>query len=131
AGEDPRENTSYRWTCWMLLGEFERAWHESDLSGSSIRGQHPFASRHVLIRCLRGLGDAIQFLRYTPALKKRCARVSVQAPAHLIPLLERIRGIDDALPLEHLLTGLNHESEIECSDLPYVFRTTSIDIPAE
>src|SRR5205085_608290 len=76
-------------------------------------------------------GDAIQFLRYVPLFRARHRRVTVQAPRHLLPLLERMRGIDDAIPLEYPLQSTGHDCELECSDLPYLFRTTIGNIPAE
>src|SRR3954471_4484012 len=65
-GEDPLTHTADRWACHMLLGDFEQAWIESDLAGASFDPTESLASKDVLIRCLRGLGDAIQFLRYVP-----------------------------------------------------------------
>jgi hypothetical protein len=29
-GYDPDECAAYRWQCWMLIGQFEQAWAESD-----------------------------------------------------------------------------------------------------
>src|SRR3954452_13492591 len=123
-GEDPRTHSGERWACCMLLGDFERAWLESDRSKSSFDPKNSLAGKSVLIRCLRGLGDAIQFLRYVPQLKKRCLSVTVQAPTGLFPLLERVPGIDQLVPLRYPLAPAEQEFEIECSDLPYLFRTT-------
>ncbi|HEX5430523.1 MAG TPA: glycosyltransferase family 9 protein [Bryobacteraceae bacterium] len=112
----------------MRLGEFERAWGESDrVSG----GPAALPSGRILIRCCRGLGDAIQFLRYAPGLKRHGDSVAVQGPLRLLPLLKHMRGIDRAIPLEEAIDAREYDSEIECSDLPYVFRTTLETIPRE
>src|SRR3954468_6132673 len=86
---DPGSRSLLRWECWMLLGEFEKAWQESDRGDES-----PWRSRvkkrygEVLVRSCRGIGDAIQFLRYAPELKRSCERLRVAGPARQLPLLE-------------------------------------------
>jgi hypothetical protein len=109
----------------MLLGEFERAWQESDRWSSSFGGRRPSPRSRVLVRCMRGFGDAIQFLRYAGELRRQCAALQVQAPARLIPLLAHLPGIDAASDIP----PCDFDYEIECSDLPYLFRTTIATIP--
>ncbi len=66
-----------RWMVYMLLGDFELAWRESEAirrrgdpdphrfwEGESLRG------RRVILRCLHGFGDTVQFLRYVPRLRE-------------------------------------------------------------
>src|SRR4051812_425257 len=83
AGGDWRTHAAERWICWMLLGDWHAAWQESDRAGSSLKGEHPFSSDRVLIRCQRGLGDAIQFLRYTSIFGSG-REIIVEAPPHLL-----------------------------------------------
>lgn len=127
-GADPRKHAFERWASWMLLGEFEEAWKESDRCGVYTCGVSGISGR-VVVRCLRGLGDAIQFLRYVPELRRNCACITVQTPSRLTPLLERTEAIDRVLPVEFALDR-DFDYEIECSDLPYLFRTTPATIPA-
>lgn len=127
AGADPGTHAYERWASWMLLGDFERAWQESDRSGASFRGSLPDTGGRVLIRCQRGLGDGIQFLRYAAALRARCDCLTLQAPARLLPLCQFIHGIDEAFSLESPLQPADYE--MECSDLPYLFRATQFTIP--
>ncbi|HEY4088171.1 MAG TPA: hypothetical protein VGM43_19685, partial [Bryobacteraceae bacterium] len=54
-------------------------------------------------------------------------RVTVHAPRAMHPLLRRIQSIAAVLTLEEKSSC---EGEMECSDLPYFFRTTLNDIPA-
>ena len=69
-GADPDQCAAGRWMVHMLEGRFEKAWRESDSmrrrgapdphrfwNGESLRG------KRVMVRCLHGFGDAIQFLR--------------------------------------------------------------------
>lgn len=125
-GECPRAHVNERWTCWMLLGEFERAWRESDVVGASFNREAMRHARSISIRCLRGFGDAIQFLRYAPALAAETGSVTVHAPRAMHPLLRRLKSIENVLTLEEKSSC---EADIECSDLPYFFRTTPIAIP--
>jgi hypothetical protein len=128
-GEDPRLRVNERWACWMLLGEFERAWKESDQVGASFGITNPLESNHLLIRCLRGFGDAVHFLRYVETVKTHCDRLTVQAPAHFLPLLRILPGVDSVVPLGQCITESDYECCMECSDLPYLFRTTLDTIP--
>jgi hypothetical protein len=129
AGADPCTHGFQRWACWMLLGEFERAWQESDRSAGSVCGEPLLTSSRVVIYCLRGLGDAIQFLRFTRQLRRRCADITLQAPARLLPLLEQSPCIDTLVPLDSYLDSGGFDRIIECSELPYLLRTTPDTLP--
>jgi hypothetical protein len=113
----------------MLLGEFEHAWRESDLADAWFPRPVPATFGRLVIRCLRGLGDAIQFLRFLPLLRPRCARVEVEAPHGLLPLLHCMRGIDEAVAMG--LAAPMHPGDVqaECSDLPYMLRATLDTLP--
>ncbi|HVW10829.1 MAG TPA: hypothetical protein VHC90_19720 [Bryobacteraceae bacterium] len=125
-GESARVHVNERWTCRMLLGEFESAWRESDMAGASFDHDAMGRAASVSVRCLRGFGDAIQFLRYAPALAARVGHVTVHAPRAMHPLLRRIGGVEKLLTLEEKSSC---EGDIECSDLPYFFRTNIREIP--
>jgi hypothetical protein len=122
-GAPPHIHSAMRWSCCMLLGEYERAWTESDISGASFDPRTSFTGKSVAVQCLRGLGDAIQFLRYLPQLRKLCSWIKVQPPVGLEPLLPFI-------PAAHCEATGKADIEIECSDLPYLFRSTVANIPA-
>ena len=139
AGYDPDECASGRWYCWMLTGDFERAWRESDLiaargtvdafrlwDGSSIKG------KRVIIRCLHGFGDAIQFIRYARLLRGIAASVTVETHAELMTLFSGIPWIDRVVSwADGSSKGFNDwNQQIEIMELPRVFRTTSSTVPA-
>ena len=81
-GLDPDEAAGERWMSYMLLGDFESAWRETDeiehgpASGKWGRGLlwngSGFGDKRVLVECRHGLGDTIQFVRYGPLLKRVC-----------------------------------------------------------
>jgi hypothetical protein len=129
AGGDLLAITQKKWQCWMLLGEFTHAWEEGDRIAALSGEVFPPVRGHVAIRCGRGLGDAIQFLRYAALLRPRCSRITVLAPPRLLPLLARFKGVDDAVSAWEPDAWPECDAEIECSHLPYLFRTTCATIP--
>lgn len=92
----------------------------------------PLHGRSVLVVEQAGLGDAIQFCRYIPLLKRQGAgRVAFSCPASLHPLLSSLAGLDDLLTPEH--TAM--EGEWDCwtplMSLPHHFDTRLETIPAQ
>ncbi len=132
---------------WMRLarcGDLERAWAASD----RIRARHAcvtndtlprqyqmvwdgtsLAARRVLVRCYHGLGDTIQFIRYAPLVRSIAAHVAVWAQPPLLPLLDRMAGIDELLPLHDGTPNTEYDVDVEVMELPYVFRTTLATVP--
>jgi hypothetical protein len=138
-GYPRNECASARWQCRMLLGEFENAWKESDrIAEASTYDPNRFwdgtswRNRKVMLRCLHGLGDTIQFIRYAPLLRKICSSLTVQTHPELVRLLETVEGIDHvvswgpAFPNDHT----SWEMQMEVTELPFAFRTTLASIPA-
>src|SRR5690348_10699460 len=135
--------------CYMLRGEFERAWRETDcaeaarLRDPAAREQNerlpphlrrvwdgtPLENRDVLVRCYHGLGDTIQFVRYLPLLKTRARRVLLQCQRELIPLLASIPAADAIFCLEDDPPLGAECVVIELMELAYAFRTTLDTIP--
>ena len=134
AGEDPNEAALERWLSFMLAGDFESAWQESDRvlcnrkrSGEDCTHlpQHqrwlwdgtPLAGRNVMVRCFHGLGDTIQFIRFLPQLREICGEVSILPQAELRELVPP------------MLAGVP-ELEIELMEVPHALRLTLDEIPA-
>lgn len=122
----------------MLLGDFERAWQETDRiesrrrQGTYVEGQlvwdgTDFDDKTVLLRCDQGLGDAIQFIRYARFLRVRCSRLIVKVKPILLPLLQTIPFIDKVI--SKAAPDPAYDVDIECMELPYAFRTTLNSIP--
>jgi hypothetical protein len=134
-----------RWMRHMRRGEFEGAWQISDrvllqqsrgLPADSRKNREtlwngrPVDGKRVLIRCGHGLGDTIHFIRYAPILRKVGRTVIVQAQPELLPLLEKVEGIDTLTSITADPGGL-YDLAIEVMELPYVFRTTLATVPAK
>jgi hypothetical protein len=118
----------------MLLGRFEEAWRESDkiaTLGARDRGLWDgldFTGKRVLIRCLHGYGDAIQFIRYARLMQDRAESVIVQTHPQLMSLF---CGVSFPDRIATWGEDLSWDQEIEVMELPRAFRTTVTTIPCE
>jgi hypothetical protein len=136
-GADPDRCAAGRWMAHMFVGDFAAAWRESDAirrrgaadphrmwNGESLDG------RRTIVRCLHGLGDAMQFLRYAPRLQTLAAEVTFEVPAALIELASCTRGVRHVISWERApSTPVFWDSQIEVTELPYIFRTELRDLP--
>ncbi len=126
-----------RWECYMLLGDFEAAWYESELivqRGAPDRHRlwdgQPFTGRKVMLRCLHGLGDAIQFIRYAPLVQAQAKTLSVEVPGRLMSLISTCSPIQEVISWEAPRDfEPEWDQQIEIMELPRAFRTTMNDIP--
>ncbi len=137
-GHDPDQCAAQRWSCWMLLGRFEDAWRESDrVTARRMRPDPnrfwdglPFTGKRVVIRCLHGYGDAIQFVRYARLVGREASRITVQTHPELVSLLRGMPFVDEVItwPETEESAG-GWEQQIEVMELPRAFRTTLNTIP--
>lgn len=140
------DSTLERWTAAMRRGDFESAWRETDriewprrareaLGRFVRRPEHllwngaPLDGRNVLVRCRRGLGDTIQFIRFLPLVRERARSVTVFAPPALVELLRCMPDIDAVHDRTRARAGKRYDSQIEVMELAYVFRTTLETLP--
>jgi tetratricopeptide (TPR) repeat protein len=90
---------------WLIRGDFEHAWPQYErwwrLEERSLRhwdhpywDRSPLGGRTVLLKAQGGLGDTIQFVRYTAVLKQYGATAIVECQEPLLPLLASCPGID-------------------------------------
>src|SRR3954452_5184198 len=127
-----------RWMVSMLRGDFESAWRESDAirrrgapdphrfwNGEDIRG------KRVIVRCLHGFGDAVQFLRYAPALRARAKHVLFEVAPRFVELARSFDGVDHVITWGGEAPGVAPEWDVqmEVMELPYFFRTEVRDLP--
>jgi hypothetical protein len=137
---------AHTWTVLAKTGKFERAWQVSDrilrrhaANPDFARPRHqqsvwmgePLAGKRVLIRCYHGLGDTIQFIRFTRLLRPIAREVIVWAPPPLLPLLASVHGIDRLLPLHEGSPDAEYDVDVEVMELPFVFRVTGPTIPRD
>jgi hypothetical protein len=123
-----------RWQCHMLLGEFENAWAQSD--SIEARGRvdpnrfwdgRPIDGCRVLVRCLHGLGDTIQFIRYVPLLRARAHCVTIEAQPKLKQILREANLADQVITWSE--AEPEWDQQVEVIELPRMFRTTLATIP--
>jgi hypothetical protein len=137
-GGDKDRCGSGRWLLAMLRGDFEAAWRESDAirrrgapdpnrfwMGEDITG------KRVILRCLHGLGDAVQFLRYAPMLRQGAAKLIVETPPALVELAPYFDGVDEVITWGESAPRAkpSWDVQMEILELPYVFRTQLRDLP--
>jgi hypothetical protein len=138
-GYAAEECAAARWNGWMLLGDFERAWRESDFISATVPTDpnrywngRSWNGRRVMLRCLHGLGDAIQFIRYAPMLKQSCRSLTVQTHPQLVTLLEGVAAVDRVCTWGpgYIENASDWDMQMEVTELPRIFRTTVATIPA-
>lgn len=123
----------------MRAGAFEQAWMISDQAVTELcragpakhvgprhlqriwRGED-LAGKRVLVRCYHGLGDTIQFLRFMPALRSVARSVALWCQPELLPLTQRVEGIDCALPLHDGRPDIDYDVDIEIMEIPHAIR---------
>ena len=133
-GSDPDACAAGRWACYMRLGDFERAWRESDLIAkrgnpdpNRFWDEVPLAGKRVLIRCLHGLGDTIQFIRYAPLLRAIAQSVTIEAQPKLKTLLQQSCLADCVITWNEPEPAW--DQQVEVTELPRIFRTSVETIP--
>ena len=127
-----------RWMASMLRGDFASAWRESDAirrrgapdpqrfwNGEEIRG------KRLMVRCLHGFGDAVQFLRYAPALQDLAQEVVFEVPPRFVELARCFDGVSDLITWGDGAPNQapQWDAQIEVMELPYLFRTELRDLP--
>lgn len=123
----------------MLAGEFEQAWSESEaIAGRGKPDPHrfwdgrPFSGRRIMLRCLHGLGDTLQFIRYAPLLRRKAKSLTIEAQPKLKELLQQAQLADRVITWGEPEWGENEppwDQQIEVMELPRIFCTTLDSIP--
>jgi hypothetical protein len=137
SGADPDRCAAARWMAAMLQGEFEVAWRESDaIRRRGTPDEHrmwqgeDITGRRVIVRCLHGFGDTLQFLRYAPLLNRRAAKVIWELSPAVIDIARCAYGVEHVLSWgAECVAGRDWDVQIEVMELPYLFRTTVADLP--
>ncbi len=126
------------WLAYMLAGEFEAAWLQSDAirsrgaedphrfwNGQSIEG------RRVILRCLHGMGDAVQMLRYVPMLRSRASKLIVETEPRFFELAAKFDGVDEVVTWGARAPASPPcwDVQMELMELPYFFRTQLSELP--
>jgi len=135
-GHPAEECAARLWQCWMHHGDFERAWQESDrILAMQLHDPHrfwtgePWHGKHVMLRCLHGLGDTIQFIRYAPLLRAKARSLTVQVHPQLVRLIDSVAGVDRTITWDE--QEGDWDIQMEVIELPRAFRSSISSIPAE
>src|SRR3954451_23423836 len=129
------------WTAAMRAHDFPRAWEINDRDlAQRIAAGHPkhqgprhlqhiwqgesLAGARVLVRCYHGLGDTLQFIRFAAPLRKIAREAIVSVQPELLPLVERVEGVDRALPLHDGAPEVDYDVDIEIMELAFALRAT-------
>ncbi len=147
AGADPDSCDAGSWECAMLQGRYGEAWAVSDAIEARRRAAGraeplrfwdgaPLAGRRVMLRCLHGFGDTLQFLRYAPMLRAGSASLSIEVHPELVALARLCDGVIGA-QAEVITWGAGApasepawDTQIEAMELLYLFRSTPATVPA-
>ena len=112
---------------------YEWRWRRADAEGvrnfkqPQWRGED-IAGKTILLHAEQGFGDSIQFVRYVPMVAARGARVILEAPDALKPLLAGVEGIASLVSRGAMLPRF----DLHCPlmSLPLAFGTTLETVPA-
>ena len=91
-------------------------------------GEESPAGRSILLHADQGFGDVIQVARYVPIMAALGARVILEIPSPLVPLLKTLQGTFSIVAKGDVLPAF----DLHCPlmSLPLAFKTKIITIPA-
>jgi tetratricopeptide (TPR) repeat protein len=111
---------NYEWR-WKRAGTAPRDFGVPQWRGADIKG------KTTLLHAEQGFGDTIQFVRYVPMLAARGAKVVLEVPDSLRPLLGKLDGV-----IAMISRGQPHPAiDLHCPlmSLPFAFGTTLETVP--
>jgi Tfp pilus assembly protein PilF len=122
----------------LLLADFDEGWRKYE-GRWSRQGRRPLKAplwdgggltgRTILLHPEQGLGDAIQFVRYAPLLKRMGASVVLECPPSLERLFAGLAGVDRLVPTGSPLPAFDLHAPL--LSLPRLVGTRLETIPAE
>ena len=141
--DDPNDTPAYLAIAQLhlLMGNFEAGWAAREARWKIVRnyprfqqpmwlGQESLEDKTILIAADEGLGDTIQFVRYVPMVAARGARVIlvIQDPLH--PLLSKLSGVSQCLPMSAVSNFPPFDLHCPIMSLPLAFGTRLDTIPS-
>jgi hypothetical protein len=121
-GEYEEGFVEFEWR-WRCQGFTPRPCPQPPWDGSSLAG------KTILLSTEQGLGDAIQFVRFAPLVKRMGATVILECERNILPLLQTCPGIDHWLPKGTPPPDFDFYAPLVT--LPRILRTTVANVPAE
>ena len=124
----------------LLLGNFDPGWREYEARTRPTAGGRTFrrplwtsdvlvTGRNILVHCEQGLGDTIQFGRYTKLLQQSGAKVLFAPQASLKELMKGLGDDIDIVDLEDRTLRYDYHSPL--LSLPLAFKTDHRTIPKD
>ncbi len=127
----------------LLQGDFAAGWDEfewrsrvpgfpgarRDISGPRWSGGEDIRGKTILLYTEQGLGDTLQFCRYVKPLADLGAKVLLQVPRALAPLMASLQGVHRLIGEGETLPQYDCHSSL--MSLPLAFGTRLESIPAE
>ena len=90
-------------------------------------GAEEIEGKTILLHAEQGFGDTIQFSRYATLVKALGARVVLEVPKALIPLMQGLEGADEVIERGQPLPSLDFHCPL--LSLPLAFKTDLASIP--
>jgi tetratricopeptide (TPR) repeat protein len=91
----------------LLTGNLDEGWREYEWRFAVARYDRnferpmwagkPLAGQTILLHAEQGFGDALQFLRFVPAVAERGGKVVLEAPAPLVRLSRTLSGVSEVI----------------------------------
>jgi tetratricopeptide (TPR) repeat protein/GT2 family glycosyltransferase len=89
-----------------------------------------YRGKTLFVHCEQGLGDALQFVRYLPAVKERGGTVVFGAWKPLCRLFAGLDGVDELVELSwQQPPAVQADLQVSLLDLPGIFGTRMEDLP--
>jgi tetratricopeptide (TPR) repeat protein len=92
-------------------------------------GVEPLKGKVILLHCEQGLGDTIQFCRYTKMVKERGAHVLLEVQKSLTGLVQTLDGVDEVIEMGTQLPEFDYHCPL--MSLPLAFKTTIDSAPGK
>lgn len=99
------------------------------MAGAPWNGRDPIAGKTLLLLAEQGLGDCIQFSRFARGLHERGARVLLESPVGLAPLLSQLPYLDGVIPAGSPLPPF--DAYCALASVPHLLGTRLQDIPPQ
>lgn len=125
---------------YFIQGDWQRGWADYEyrlfitpqewqrFSQPRWQGE-PLAGKTILLVAEQGIGDTLQFVRFAQVLRKQGARILLECPPKLVPLLSRATGIDRCFPKGETLPACDFYSPL--LSVPHYCDIHPDNIPAE
>jgi tetratricopeptide (TPR) repeat protein len=122
-GDYARGLQEYEWR-WKRTGMVAR----KEFRKAPWLGETPLDGKTIVLHAEQGLGDTVQFARYLPQVARMGARIVLEMPAELKPLLAGLDGVTQIVVRGEKLPP--YDLHCPLGSLPLACRTDASSIPA-